>query len=115
MASLPYNVVEGGVKLHILVTPNAREDCVCGLEVVFDELRGEWCSLRVKVRAKPDKGLANKAVVQLIAEWLGVPKSHVDLSSAAKARHKTLFIIGDVNGLIEELDLKLGQLIKEMK
>ena len=62
--------------------------------------------LRVRVKAVPDKGKANAAVVGLIAKALGVPKSAVSVVSGETARLKTLAIVGDgavLAGLVEAL------------
>jgi uncharacterized protein YggU (UPF0235/DUF167 family) len=62
--------------------------------------------LRVRVKAVPDKGKANAAVVALIAKALGVAKSAVSVVSGETARLKTLAVVGDGDelvGLIEAL------------
>ncbi len=46
--------------------------------------------VRVWVTAPPDKGKANKAVIALVAEALGVPKSAVTLVRGEAAREKML-------------------------
>lgn len=51
--------------------------------------------LRVRVRAVPDKGKANAAVIALLAKALGVSKSAVKLVSGDTARLKTVEIEGD--------------------
>ena len=42
-------------------------------------------SLAVKVRAQPDQGKANKAVIQLLASTLGLPKSRLSVAAGAGA------------------------------
>ena len=48
--------------------------------------------LKVRVRARPDKGLANKAVEQTVAKWLGLPKTAVRVVTGTKTRLKGLEI-----------------------
>jgi uncharacterized protein YggU (UPF0235/DUF167 family) len=82
------------LKLH--VTPGAREDGLAGW-------RGD--SLRVKVRARPEKGLANEAALRLLAGRLNVPRSCLDLVRGATSRDKLI----EVEGLSEdELRARLG-------
>lgn len=42
------------------------------------------------MRALPQDGEANTALIALVAKWLGVPKSSVELVSGGKSRIKTL-------------------------
>jgi uncharacterized protein YggU (UPF0235/DUF167 family) len=37
---------------------------------------------------RPIGGKANEAVIRVLAEYLGVPRSHIELVSSATARHK---------------------------
>lgn len=50
--------------------------------------------LHVRVRAAPVDGAANRALVELIAEALSVPRSAVSVVRGAAARTKTLEISG---------------------
>ena len=82
------------LKLH--VTPGAREDGLAGWQ-------GD--SLRVRVRARPEKGLANEAALRLLAGRLNVPRSRLALVRGATSRDKLI----EVEGLSEdELRTRLG-------
>lgn len=70
------------MKITVRVTTGAAAD-----EVV--ERDGVW---RVRVRARPEAGRANAAVVATIAKELGVPKSHVSIVRGASSRNKVLFV-----------------------
>lgn len=104
MTVLPYIILDDGLKLHVLVSPKAHCDKVLGLEVLPDERKGEIGVLRVKVRALPDKGLANKAVLKLLAKTLNVSKSSLELVAGSKARYKTFLINGNGDELAELID-----------
>ena len=92
-----------GIRLHLRVTPNAGVDRIEGLETRDDGTT----VLRVRVKAVPDKGQANAAVIALLAKAIGVPKSAITLVSGDTARFKTLRIIGDPTSLTAAL-AKLG-------
>ncbi|MFH1149878.1 MAG: DUF167 domain-containing protein [Actinomycetota bacterium] len=49
-------------------------------------------SLRVSVPGAPEKGRANKQVVQYVAEHLGVPRGSVSIMSGQGSRDKVLRI-----------------------
>lgn len=82
------------------VTPNAGADRIEGTE-----LRDDGSAvLRVRVKAVPDKGKANAAVIALLAKALAVPKSAVTLVSGDTARLKTLAIAGDPAALAARIE-----------
>jgi hypothetical protein len=85
----PWRISGDGVQLAVRVTPRASKE---GAEGVWHDADGAaW--LAVKVRAAPDDGQANKAVIALLAKALGVPKSAITLESGAAARLKRLHIV----------------------
>jgi uncharacterized protein (TIGR00251 family) len=89
-AALPWTRAKEGVILRVRVTPKSSKDVVEGLE---DTAQGP--ALKVRVRAVPDKGAANAAVVETVADWLGVPKSTITLVGGSTARVKSLAIAGN--------------------
>lgn len=56
----------------------------------FVGLHGE--RLKVRIKAPPMEGKANKALIRFIAESFGVPTANVEISSGAGSRQKTLSI-----------------------
>ena len=100
--SLPYTIVPEGVRLSVLLSSKASKDEVGGMDIV-----GEAFWLRARVRALPEKGLANKALIKLIAKWLDVRKSDIEVVSGAQARYKVLLISGDCAVLLEKLKILL--------
>lgn len=78
------------------VTPNAAMDRIDG-----PELRDDGnCVLRIRVRAVPDKGKANKAVIVILAKSLGVAKSTLTLVRGETARQKTIRVDGNPTQLV---------------
>ncbi len=69
-------------RLAVRVTPGARSE---GMAI-------EEGRVVVKVRAKPQDGAANQAVIQLVASGLGIAKSRVELLRGATSREKLLKI-----------------------
>ncbi len=69
--------------IQVKVTPNANEDKVIGMDGKV---------LKVKVRASPEKGKANQAVIDLLAKHYKVPKRSVIIKSGETSRVK-LFLI----------------------
>ena len=53
-------------------------------------------SLKVYVTAPPEDGRANDAVVETIAEWLGVKRRQVEIIRGATSRNKVVRVAGAV-------------------
>jgi len=68
--------------LRIKVTPRASSNAVVGW---LDEQREV---LLVKVTAPAEGGKANAAVIKLLAEEFGIPKSAISIKSGHTSRHK---------------------------
>jgi hypothetical protein len=83
-----------GVLLDIEVSPKSDKFRISG----YNEWRK---ALEVKIKAVPQKGRANK---ELINEFSKITKSPVEILSGHKSHHKTLKIYGlDENELLEIL------------
>ena len=94
MASLPPGLVRpagSALLLRVRVTPKSAGNLVEGLTRQADGS----VSLQIRVTAQPDKGKANKAVIQTLARKLGLAKSQLAIASGATSRQKTVRIDGD--------------------
>jgi uncharacterized protein YggU (UPF0235/DUF167 family) len=104
LSSLPWTVLDGGIRLRVHLTPKAARDGVDGIGAT-----PEGQALKVRVRALPEKGAANAALAGVVAEWLGVPKTRIETIAGGKSRLKTLFIAGDGQALSGLLAERLGK------
>lgn len=86
----PFRRQPGGVEIFVRLTPKSSRDEVGGVADV-----GGKTVVQARVRAVPEDGKANKAITELIAAQLGVPKSSIALASGQTSRLKTLFVTGD--------------------
>jgi len=50
--------------------------------------------LRVAVTAAPEKGKANKAIIEVLAETLGLSKSSIELVAGETSSQKRFLIVG---------------------
>ena len=91
MTALPFRPDAGGGLLFIRVTPKSAQAALGGLYAGAD---GKL-SLQVKVRAQPEKGKANEAAIELLAEVLDLPRRTFAIVSGASDRLKTVRIAGD--------------------
>ena len=107
MANLPPDLVRVAgscVLVRVRVTPKSTRNAVEGLSRQADGT----VSLQVRVTAQPDKGKANKAVIQTLACMLGVAKSQLAIASGATSRQKTVRIDGDARAVLAALRNHIG-------
>ena len=95
----PWHLITNGVSVALRVTPRGGRDAVDGVETLSNGRR----VLKLRVRAIADGGEANRAVTELLARSLGVPKGRVRLTSGATSRLKQVAIDGDGATLAEAL------------
>jgi uncharacterized protein (TIGR00251 family) len=77
--------VSNSARLDVRVTPRSSRDRI---EVAKDG------AIKIWVTAAPTDGQANKAVCDLLAKKLGVPKSAVGVARGATSREKQIAIDG---------------------
>jgi uncharacterized protein YggU (UPF0235/DUF167 family) len=88
---LPWRASTGGISVALRVTPRGGRDDIEGIETLSDGRS----VLKMRVRAIADGGEANRAVMELLARALGVPKAKLRLVSGATSRLKQVAIEGD--------------------
>jgi uncharacterized protein (TIGR00251 family) len=76
---------DNGVHLAVRVVPRARKSEVAGVQ------EG---SLRIRLAAPPVEGAANRALIDFVAQCLGVRRQQVEIESGQHSRHKRLFVEG---------------------
>lgn len=89
--------------LKVRLTPNGGADRIDGPR----DLSDGSSVLAARVRAIPEDGAANEALVRLVAGVAGAPKSRVSVVAGQTARIKTVRIEGDA-ALLQAAVQKLG-------
>lgn len=83
-------------QLKVKVIPNASKPEISG-----------WLGheLKVKVSVQPEKGKANKAVIDLLAKSLNVSKQAMSIESGQTSPHKVIAVQGiDKHELLARID-----------
>lgn len=83
---------EDGVIFRIKVQPRASKNKIVGVQ-------GD--ALKIKISAPPVKGKANRALVDLLAEQLGVKRSEVEIIGGHTSKIKKIKVVGE-GGKIKE-------------
>jgi hypothetical protein len=100
MSEPPWRAAPDGVIVACRLTPKGGRDAIDGAATLADGTR----VLLVRVRAVPEDGKANDALIRLIAAKAGVPPSRARLVAGAKSRLKQVAISGDPAALIAKLE-----------
>ncbi len=83
MAAIEMKRTSKGIVIPVKVQPGAKRDGIAG----------EWGGrLKIQVKAPPEKGKANEAVIKLLAKGLGIRKSSVHIISGEFSREKKVLI-----------------------
>ena len=101
----PWRTSTGGISVALRVTPRGGRDDIDGVVT----LAGGRSVVKVRVRAVAEGGEANRAVTELLAKALRVPKAKVRLLSGATSRMKQIAIDGDSAKLGEALRVLISK------
>jgi uncharacterized protein len=96
----PWAARTDGLTLHVRLTPKSSRDTLEGVETLAD---GQSV-LKARVRAVPEDGKANDALIALVAKSLKIPVSRLRIASGASSRHKVLALEGDAADLAMKLE-----------
>ncbi len=89
----------GACTFCVHVVPRSRRNAIVGVHEK---------ALRVRLQAPPVEGKANEALQALLADRLGVSKSHVQIVAGQTSRRKTVRVAGvqadQVRALLSEVE-----------
>ena len=84
-AILDWRECPEGTWVPVRAHPGGRRNAICGTH---------GGQLKVTVVATPEGGKANRAIVRLMAQQLGIPPSAIQLRSGATSRNKVFLLMG---------------------
>ena len=84
--TLDCRAVPEGVLVALRVQPKASRARIVGLH---------GNALKLAVTEAPEKGKANEAVVELLADALGIAKSRLEITAGLASRNKTALVRGE--------------------
>lgn len=89
--------------MAIRLTPRSAKEGLGG--IWRDDKDASW--LQAQVRAIPEKGQANRALIRIIAKRLSVPAKDIEIESGDTSRLKRLRLVGwaaSADRIVKELD-----------
>ncbi len=97
MSNLAVEEIDGGLVFAVKAVPGSSRTAICGL---LDEM------VKIKVSAAPEKGKANKCLLDFLAKQLGVRKNAVKIVSGKGNPVKSVQVTGiSVVQLLNKLNL----------
>ena len=90
------------LRIAVRVQPRSSRDRVVGRQ-------GD--SIKVQVKAPPVEGAANASVVDVLAEWLGIPRRCVSVSRGQSGRNKVVDVVLDDPGDLGRIERLLEGLV----
>ncbi|WP_455480222.1 DUF167 domain-containing protein [Bartonella sp. B23] len=92
-----------GLSLFVHLTPKASINRIMGVECRDDGKQ----YLVIRLRAIPEDGKANKALIQFLAKQWKIPSSCITLKSGVKSRYKQLYFseyLKELRGILQFLE-----------
>ena len=75
-----------GAAITVKVIPRARKTEVAGL--MADG------TIKIRVAAPPVDGAANQALIEFLAQLLGLPKGQIEIIGGSTSEHKLISLVG---------------------
>lgn len=85
---------EKGIHLTVKIVPGSSRTEIVGL---YDDM------LKIKVAAPPEKGKANKMLLDFLAKQIGIRKNAIQITSGQTSAVKQLFFEGVTKQDVEKL------------
>jgi|SRR4030042_892906 uncharacterized protein (TIGR00251 family) len=97
MSSFAFEEIDNSVVFKVKVVPGSSRSAICGL---LDGM------VKIKVSAAPEKGKANKCLLDFLAKQLGVKKNAVSIISGKTSAVKNVQVMGiSTRILLKKLNL----------
>jgi uncharacterized protein (TIGR00251 family) len=99
----PWTLTGDGLRLTVHLTPKSSRDAIESIMIQSDGMP----VLKVRVRAIPENGKANAALIETLAKALHVPRSALTLEAGGKSRMKIVSIKGGPQELAASIEAAL--------
>jgi len=97
MTGLTIENIGGGVVFPAKIVPGSSQTRICG---IFNGM------LKIKITAPPEKGKANRCLLEFLAKQLGVKKNAVSIISGQTNPIKQIKVLGiSADALLRKLNL----------
>lgn len=95
--------------MRVRINPNSSS---CAVNGIMEAAEGSKM-LKISIRAVPEKGKANKELIEFVAQKLKLPKSSLEIVSGETDRVKRILIRGKSKDISERLLDWLGDVMND--
>lgn len=95
-----FDATDKGIILRVRISPNSS---FCSIKGVFDSTEGLQF-LKINVISVPEKGKANRELVEFLAKKMKIAKSNFEIISGDTDRYKKILIKSEDKDIIEKLN-----------
>jgi uncharacterized protein (TIGR00251 family) len=105
LSDSPLKLAHDGLRVAIRLSPRAKAD---GLLAIAATEGGRV--LKASVTAPAERGLANEALLQLLARAWHLPRRDLSIATGSTSRNKAVRVAGDPRWLIDKITPKIADL-----
>lgn len=98
-----------GLVIRVRISPNSSSCLVNGVMEAADGAK----MLKISLKSVPEKGKANKELMDFLAKKMQIPKIDIELLSGETQRVKKILLYGDTKTLKKQLYNWLGDMVDE--
>ncbi len=98
-----------GLMIRVRISPNSSS---CAVNGVMDSADGSKL-LKISLKSVPEKGKANKELIDFLAQKMRIPKIDIELVSGETQRVKKILLYGDAKALKVQLFNWLGDMLDD--
>lgn len=95
-----FDIIENNIILRVRISPNSSCCCVKGIFVSVEGLQ----FLKINVISVPEKGKANRELIDFLAKRLKIAKSKMEIISGDTDKYKKILIKYDIECIKEKLE-----------
>ncbi|USO02060.1 MAG: DUF167 domain-containing protein [Alphaproteobacteria bacterium] len=78
----------GSVIFYLQVVPNAAQTCIVGVVAKYDKM-----AFKLHSKEPPERGKANKEIIEYLSSLLDMPKSHVVIDKGETEKFKKIKVL----------------------
>ena len=98
-----------GLMIRVRISPNSSSCAVNGVMEAADGTK----LLKISLKSVPEKGKANKELIDFLAQKMRIPKIDIELVSGETQRVKKILFYGEAKALKAQLFKWLGDMVDE--
>jgi uncharacterized protein len=105
LSDSPLKLAHDGLRVAIRLSPRAKADRLLAIAAAEGGR-----VLKASVTAPAERGLANEALLQLLARAWRLPRRNLSIATGSTSRNKAVRVAGDPRRMIDKITPKIADL-----